>query len=213
MKRSTLRPLAAIGGGLVLSALIAAAVPVAIGALEEDGGPSLFLPAAGRKGTAVEIQRGKALLYALVQRLADYTGEKTYIVSEDPPDAMVSVPRTISALDLEAAKAILAEAGYSLSRESYRGEKVLWIQRLLVPARKQGALTRRDESGAGTEAESGLPRASGGLSLYERRDGEGGRFLLLFETASRKEAEDALLLLEDYRKSEKRLLREDHEER
>ena len=95
----------------------------------------------------------------------------------------------------------LKEAGYELSRETYRGEEVYWIQRLVAKPRQTGGIFRRGSSGgrsAPAVAGSGDGQRSN-LSIFERRDGGGARFLVTFETDSSQEAKEALELLQAYR--------------
>jgi hypothetical protein len=147
------------------------------------------------------------LLVEFVQGLADYTGETTYLAGEDRPDTRITLPRAVKALDFDTAARLLKDTGYELSRETYRGREVYWVQRLLVPQRKQGGIIR-PKPGGGKQGEpvdepDAADQDPGGrrdrLSLFERRSGEGVRFLLTFETNSRDEAEEAMELLKAYR--------------
>jgi hypothetical protein len=173
--------------------------------LEDGGDPIAFRPGAGRKGQAVEVPRGEVLLFEVIQRLADYTGEPAYFAENDPPTTRLTLSRPLAAVDFKSAQAVLAEAGYDLSREEYRGKQVCWIQRLIVPPRKPGALVRTPAGGAGEAPARGdggerpAEGEHGGVNLFELRSGTGARFLLTFETGSRAEADDALHLLRSYR--------------
>lgn len=196
--RTRFRNLAAL---TAVCALGATAPFIASRAGAAGGDPVSFRPAEGRQGVAVEIPRGKELLFLFLQRLADFTGEPTYFVGETAPDATITIARDVGQLDFDAADKVLRAAGFQLSRQSYRQKRVLWVERRLVPPGTTGKLTRRGEGEPEPEpARSSTTDAAPGVSLFERRDGAGTRFLVTYETSSREDADDLLLLIEAFQK-------------
>ena len=187
--------------GIAATALVLSLVMSRASATE--GEPVAFRPTQGREGRAVEIPRGKELLFLFLQRLADYTGKATYFVGDTAPNTTITLKREAAQLDFDTARSFLGDAGYELTRQNYRRQQVLWVQRLLTPPGGRGKLTRRrpgdPEPSPVSDANTSTPA---GVSLFERRDGTGKRYLLTFETSSREEADDVLLLLEAFQKKQ-----------
>ncbi len=158
----------------------------------------------------------------LLQDLANYIGEPVYADGDIHPAAKITLEGRPTRLDAATATRLLADQDYSLSRESYRGEKVYWVQKLLVLTRKKGGLRpagslarKRDASDAKDRVDSvdqvrvagvdqGRDAVSDSLCLYGRQDGDGARYVVLFETSSKKAAEDALSLLQAHQRSRER---------
>jgi hypothetical protein len=187
--------------GVAATTIVLPVVMTRVGAA--GGDPVTFRPTEGRKGRAVEIPRGKELLFLFLQRLADYTGKATYFVGSTAPDATITLKREVQQLDFETARSVLVDAGYELTRQNHRQQDVLWIQKLLTRPGGRGKLTRRrpgdPEPSPVSAATASTPA---GVSLFERRDGAGKRFLITFETSSREETDDLLLLLEAFQKKQ-----------
>ena len=171
--------------------------------------PSVLRPAPGFKGVAVSLPRGEVLVLRLLQDLANYIGEPVYADGDIHPAAKITLEGRPTRLDVPAATRLLAGQDYSLSRESFRGEKVYWVQKLLVLKRKKGglrpagSLARERDAGDARVAgvDQGRDAVGGSLCLYGRQDGDGARYVVLFETSSKEAAEDALSLLQAHRRS------------
>jgi hypothetical protein len=150
------------------------------------------------------------LLFQFLQKLADATGEPVYLNDESLPDAKLILPRALSALDAKIAQEILSKEGLELTRESYRGKQVYWVQRPLVPPARKGKIVRDGEQGdeeplpprsTRPASDAGPSREASQLHFYRREDGTGARFLLLFETDSPKEAEEVRSLIRAHQRS------------
>ena len=171
--------------------------------------PSVLLPAPGFKGVAVSLPRGEVLVLRLLQDLANYIGAPVYADGDIHPAAKITLEERPSRLDAATATRLLAKHDYSLSRESYRAERVYWVQKLLVLKRKKGGLRpagslapERDAADAKVAGvDQGRDAVSDSLCLYGRQDGNGARYVVLFETSSKKAAEDALSLLQAHQRS------------
>ena len=191
----------------------ALASSLSIAGLDDSDAPTRFRATPGLKGQPVEMPRGKTLLFLFLQRLADYDGRDLYFVGESTPDEKILIAADLPALSAAEAGKTLRKAGFDLSAELYRENKVLWVQRRLVPPKKRGRLIRRGEAGdengkPGSNSARSVEREqkatshelAAGVSSFERRAGDGSRFLVTFETSSREEAEDVTLLVESYLK-------------
>ena len=175
-------------------------------------------PSAGLEDRPVRVARGEALLAEVLQRLADYTGTRVIVPGDEPPERTVAVSRDVPAVDLDAARRILRENGLDVRTETDPQGSVLRVERTFVVPTGRGRIIRksdlRDAETAETEAEpsgseartapirrSGEPAAR----LYASEGGTSPRYMVVFETSSRKEAENALLVLRALRE---RALRE-----
>jgi hypothetical protein len=90
---------------------------------------------------------------------------------------------------------------------------VQWVQRNLTAPRQKGRILRGGESkepDADAAAPADASRATGAnaqepgastVALYAREEGSGARFVVIFESSSRKEAEEALSLLKAQRRA------------
>ena len=153
----------------------------------------------------------------LLQDLANYIGEPVYADGDIHPAAKIILKTRPSRLDAATATSLLAKHDYDLSRELFRGEKVYWVKKLLVLKRKKGGLrpagslarerntgdakgARADQSPV-TGVDQGRDADGASLCLYGRQDGDGARYVVLFETSSKKAAEDALSLLQAHQRS------------
>ncbi|MBI4600400.1 MAG: hypothetical protein HY721_00425, partial [Planctomycetes bacterium] len=131
---------------LVLGAA-ASALGAAAGAwaLQAPGHTTTYRPAPQRKGRPAKVARGEVLLAIFLQQLADSTGETVYFKGAEGPDFEIRLPRDIEALEAKTAAEILEDQGFELSETDYRGKKVLWVQKLIVPARQKGRIVRPGE--------------------------------------------------------------------
>lgn len=194
-------------GWLLCGGIIASALQVAASgwALQGRADPTAFRPSdPARKGQPVNLPRGDVLVVYFLQQLADTLGEPVYLGSETPPDASLRLERTVTQLDLRAAREILGGQGYELSEEVYRGKKVQWAQKALDATRKAGRILRpgeREEAEASPPPEGEVPgapapRGSGpALSVYVREGNLSPRYLLTLETDSRAELDRAVGLM------------------
>ena len=188
--------------------------------------PVSLRPVPNRKQVAVRYVPGEMLLLRVLQDFSSYSGKPVLVQGDVPPDAALSLTTRVEKLTAKAASAILKENGYQLSVETYRGERVYWVQRPLKRVRRKGGLTPSDPSGGSldndnpettTTPKGGTNRSrsnivgergsqlgsspSGTVALYRRQDGQGTRYVVLFETDSSKVADDVLSLLEAHQKS------------
>jgi hypothetical protein len=189
-------------GGLVFAGAIAAGATA--WALQAAGDPVLFRPTAGRKGQAVTLPRGDVLLFELIQRAADSSGEVFVYKGEDPPDTRVTLSKDVDSADLKGVQAALEAQGFSLSEEVYREKPVRWVQRQIVPPRRKGKISREPEKAPSGAAGPAASRTGGeapeailppSVKLYRSEAGSGARYMVIYETSSREDADDVLLLL------------------
>ena len=172
--------------------------------------PSQLLPAPGFKGVAVSLPRGREILVLrLLQDLSNYIGEPVYANGDIHPASKITLSETPTRLDVRTVSQLLEKHSYQLTREQYRGKEVYWVQKLIVLKRKKGglrpsgSLATSGDTGdvADATVDQGRDTTGGSLCLYGRQDGDGARYVVLFETSSKKAAEDALSLLQAHRKS------------
>jgi hypothetical protein len=170
--------------------------------------PTTYRPAPQKKGREVNIRRGSMLLTLFLQQLADFTGENVYFQGEYSPELKIEIRRPITgALDEAAARVALEAQEFQLSRIEYKGRPVMWVQKALTRPKTKGRIIRHGddpeeppapEIGSTKRAEDpGRTTTSGKATLLVREVGEGPRYMVSFETDSRKEAEDALKLLQN----------------
>ncbi|HZN60305.1 MAG TPA: hypothetical protein VFD71_19690 [Planctomycetota bacterium] len=168
------------------------------------GEPALIRPTADRRQSG-PYPKGEVLLFRLLQGVADASGIPVCYQGDDPPDTTIHLSRSMESADAKSAGAVLLENGFELSAAEYRGEKVNWVQRLLVSTRQRGRIVRSGEAEERTGSAHGGSEtgasAESSVALYERQAGGGRRFVVILETTSRKEADDALSLLEAHRRS------------
>ncbi len=184
------------------SCLIALLLGVCLELSTQDrGDPVTFRPDPSRKGESVSLPRGEVLLFQILQQLSNFTGETVCFAASDPPQTTIILPRALEQLDLKAAREILEKDGYEISSETYKGKPVYWVARPLVPPKRKGKIVRGGD-GKISQPPGGSPGPAERLafpdkvSFYERQGGTGGRFLVIFQTDSRTEAEEVLSLLE-----------------
>jgi hypothetical protein len=110
---------------------------------------------------------------------------------------------------LEAARRILRENGFDVRTETDAAGSVLRVERTFVPPTGRGRIIRKSGRGdeAAPETDAGTPRSDARVPplnrrfgapvarLYASEDGASPRYMVVFETDSRKEAENALLVL------------------
>jgi hypothetical protein len=177
---------------------------------EESG--KVFEPASGEPGSVDSLPRGEVLLFSVLQGLADVSGARVVLRTSDPPETKLLLSRPIQPFDESGAVRTLEGAGFQVKRTRRAGKTEYEVEKAASPARPKGKLK---PSGAGSsptdspEAAPGRPAAErapiaespGGPRLYELHEGAGSRFVVILETDSREEAEDALKLLEAQRSS------------
>jgi len=173
--------------------------------MQSAGDPVVLRPVPGRQGRGASLPRGEVLLFQFLQHFADATGKKVCYGGDETPAAKIELPRAVKQLDATAAKEILRDAGYDLSNATYKGSDVHWVQRSISTKRKKGRIIRKGEERDQEETPAfkgpaGL-RGEESLDLYVRDQGSGARYVVIFQTDSRDEAEDAVSLLEAHQRS------------
>ncbi len=176
--------------------------------VQTSSAPIVLKPIPGFKGVAVSLPR-EVLVLRLLQDFSNYMGEPVYADGAIHPTSRITLDERPARLDVPTLTRLLERHSYELSREQYGGEEVYWVQKLLAPERKKGGLRpagslapeREDEGAAETGVDQGRDTAGESLCLYRRQDGDGSRFVVLFETSSQEAAEHALSLLQAHQKS------------
>lgn len=170
--------------------------------------PIALKPVPRFKGVAVSLPR-EVLVLRLLQDFSNYIGEPVYADGAIHPTSRITLEERPSRLDAPTVTRLLEQHSYELSRAEYGGAEVYWVQKLLVPERKKGglrpsgslAVEREDGDPADPGVDQGRDAAGESLCLYRRQDGDGSRYVVLFETSSKEAAEDALSLLQAHQKS------------
>ena len=196
--------------------VLAGAALVTLGSVASFGKATedlvVLRPSPGRQGQGASLPRGEVLLFQFLQHLADASGKKVCYGGAETPGTKIELPRAINRLDASAAEEILDGAGYELSNANYKGDDVHWVQRSISTQRKKGRIIRkgtkpdREEAPAfkGTADPRGRradPRGKGALDLYAQEVGSGTRYMVVFQTDSREEADEAVSLLKAHQQS------------
>jgi hypothetical protein len=157
--------------------------------------------AGGRPGP---IEAGEAHALTVLQALADGT-RKTVLVSgrEDILAERIRVDKALEAPTREELTALLAVNGWAVSEETFRGEPILLVIREVRPTGRRGSLVRPGQEAprGGPVPEAGSAGAApigGRVRMYRRDDGTAEGWMVVLETGSRVEAENARSLLESY---------------
>lgn len=186
---------------------------LALGAARTD--TELVLePRAGLEDRPVRVARGDALLVEVLQRLADYTGTRVILPGDEPPGRTIVMSRDCPAVDLDAARRVLRENGLDVRTETDAKGSVLRVERTFVPPTGRGRIIRKSDREVAPDAktESEPPGAETRIApirragepvarLYASEEGASPRYMVVFETDSRKEAENALLVLRALRET------------
>lgn len=205
LRRRTRTRLSWVGPLLVLTLTVSLVGGGLTWALQSDSGDPVALhPDPKLKGVTTRLEIGETLLLGILQGFANYVGRTVYAHGDIPPTTEVNLTRSIRTLDKRTATMLLTAHGYDLSEENIRGKRVFWVQKRLVRKRKSGSLNRRGSTQALPTQRDVQPRApdrgastnGSSLCLYRRQDGRGSRFVVLFETDSETDAQDALSLLQ-----------------
>jgi hypothetical protein len=207
--RAPLRPVLALALAAVLLPLPGhpgSEAPARRGAKDSpsrDAGAVEIAPRSGAK--PIVLEAGEVHLLVVLQALADVTG-KTVVWSGDVPldDAVIDLARAIPTPGRPALEAALKAAGYTVSAEELRGREILLVLKELRPSRKPGTIRRVGEAPEPGAAAAGpaepARKAAGegggsGVRLFRQGDGARATYLLLFETSSKAEAEEAQSIL------------------
>jgi hypothetical protein len=159
-------------------------------------------PRAEGKSRPLTLKPGETLLLIVLQALADESGLKVILGRGNATrEQTILLPKEIES-SRESISRALDEAGFSVEEmnDERTGQKSLWISRKLKPTSKRGSISTPGER---TDA-SNAPSAPAGATARDARvrvfqDGEGGGgWLVLLETRSRAEAEDAASVLRVY---------------
>jgi hypothetical protein len=162
------------------------------------GDPVEFPPRPGRGAEPAPIEAGERNLIILLQTLADTTGQTVVLSGVDSPtEVNLKVAAAIERPDRASIGRVFSASGYSVSQETYRERKVLWVSRDLRPTGQKGAIVRAGQDG-GTAAASteSIKPAGGAIRLFRQGEGAATTYLVLYETGSRAEAEDAYQVLQ-----------------
>ncbi len=205
------------GGGAIVVFVLALGIAggfTAVGwGLQAGGDLTPFRPTPGQD--SISLPRGDVLLVQFLQALADATQVTVYYKGKDSPGTNITLERSLDALDAKTAARILEANGFELSDTELKGKIVHWVQRAMMLPRQKGKIVRGEEKkgdgdepsrdppakGSSAEREGALTQDAPVISLYAREEGTGTRFAVIFETGSRKEAEEALSLLKAQRRA------------
>ena len=179
---------------------------------EDAGGRVVFEPASGERGRVASLPRGEVPLYSVLQGLADVSGGRVVLRSSDPPETQLLLSRSVDPLDESGAVRTLEGAGFQVKRARRGGKTEYEVEKAPGAARPKGKLKPSgpgaapegspepapERPGAERTAVAGSP---GGPRLYELHEGAGSRYVVILETDSREEADEALKLLEAQRRS------------
>lgn len=186
----------------VALALLAASLGLAWAGQGAEGDPVVLEPAAGREGRPASLPRGEVPLLQVLKGLADATGRVVVWKASDPLDTRLVLARAVESLDFKSAAEILEQAGYVARVEDWKGKPAYHVERT---PKKKGKIVReseRKEGSAGDLAAAAGERGTGAqIQLYQREEGSGRRFIVIFETDSREEAEAAVSLLKAHQRS------------
>jgi hypothetical protein len=190
-------------GRFATAAVIAAAVSVglALGGQGADGEMLVLEPTAGRQGVPASLPRGDVAILQVLRGLADVSGRVVIWKASDGVDTRLDLPRAVEPLDLKSASEILEQAGYTVRVEEWKGKPAYHVERA---PRKRGRIAResdKQETKGGAAAIAGDPETGPRIQLYAREEGAGRRFIVILETDSRDEAEEALSLLRAQQRS------------
>jgi len=185
-------------------ALLAVSLGLARAGQGVDGEPIVLEPASGRESRQVSLPRGEVPLLQVLKSLADATGRVVVWKASDPVDTRLVLPRAVESLDLKSASEILEQAGYEARVETWKGKPAYQVERA---PRKKGKIIRESDRKDGSAADGALTaddRGTGAqIQLYAREEGTGRKFVVLFETDSREEAETAVSILKAHQRSTK----------
>jgi hypothetical protein len=188
------------------------------GAIPEERAPAVkevgFDPAQGAAGRVESLPKGEVLLYSVLQGLADLTGSRVVLKTADPPETKLLLSRAVDPLDEKSAMRTLEGAGFEVKQSRRGGKTVYDVEKAPLPPRPKGKLkpsgsgpapdappSAADPQGAAAQDRPEGSRSIGGPRLYELHEGAGSRYVVILETDSREEAEEALKLFEAHRKS------------
>ena len=189
-----------------LVACCVAATALCLAALK-SGEPVALKPQAERKGQPVQLPRGEVLLFDFLQQLANVTGDVVHFQGDDPPQTVIVLPRNLRTLDFKTAREMLDRNGYEIRSEMQGDANVYRVERAAVRPALKGKIIRPGDPETEEKAERETPREAGApaqrgdaspppsLRLYAADDGGRKRFLVVYETDSRRDAEEALALL------------------
>jgi len=150
----------------------------------------------------IPVEPGEVHLISLLQYLADATGnEVVYVGGKSVTGEKVQLARRADMADAAAVRAVLTRAGYDSSEENFKGRKVLWVSRRLKDTGKKGSIRWPGQEGPGEEPSADPaappPGGSGAVRLFTRAEDGRTTYLIVFETASKTEADEAYRTLQN----------------
>jgi hypothetical protein len=184
-------------------------------AADPAGDPTVISPAPDKAGKAVSLPKGEVLLLEFLKAFADFSGEEVCLAGNVSPQEKITLERVPAKLTAAAVEPILAGSNLSLTRADFRGKELYWVQKKLPRERKVGRLVRRAEDETTGEKPEGDEKVGGertakkaaatsasGPRLFQQS--EGGTFLVILETSSRRDAEEAVSLLRAHQEAARR---------
>ena len=185
-------------------ALLAASLGLVRAGQGVEGEPIVLEPAPRKDAAQVSLPRGEVPLLQVLKSLADATGRVVVWKASDPVDTKLVLPRAVESLALKSASEILEQAGYEARVESWKGKPAYHVERA---PRKKGKIIRDSDKKDGTASEGAVPAGGRGtgaqIQFYAREEGTGRKFIVVFETDSREEAETAVSLLKAHQRAAK----------
>ncbi|MEM7233165.1 MAG: hypothetical protein AAF517_13400 [Planctomycetota bacterium] len=201
-------PLRFTVAALVVSSLAWGLVELDAGSPQEKSGATRIAPKRAQLGQSVKLARGEYNLSIVLQKFATSNDELVYLAPGIPPDFLLKVDRGLESLSFTKLEPLLKEASLEASRETYRGEDVIWVRKILTKPKKRGGLRYRGKDGekkprlrtskkSGSPVEAGkvtrkverVEAAGSGTKIFERVDGDESVFLVTFEAETKEEAE------------------------
>ncbi len=154
-------------------------------------------PRAEGKTRPLRLAAGENHLLVVLQALADVSGLKVVLGGGNDGRQTIRLPKEIEA-DRDSITGALIRAGYSVNEEPFRGRQVLWVTRELKPAPRRGTILRPGEKAEAPPGGTAAPSRQGGVRVFQEGEAGAAAWLVVLETRSRAEAEEAATLLRSY---------------
>ena len=158
-----------------------------------------LVPRGEGKSRPLTLEPGDTLLVIVLQALADESGLKVVLGRGNATrEQTISLPSKIKSTR-ESISSALDQAGFSVDEvdDERTGQKSLWVSRKLKPTSKRGSFLTPRDKGEASAAPAGAPLKEPRVRVFQEGDG-GGTWMVVIETRSRTEAEDAASVLRAY---------------